>query len=253
MARKKHRRNAWYDNSKGHARAAKKGWRSRGSSSAKWSYGRTGDNPRRRHRRTKRNRGFAIGSSLKGITSNATAAFSKSNLTKAGVALAGNLGTTYAASAIINAVPFLQGKLGKFLTFMGTAGLTGMLAKHVPFIKNYTNFWLLGGMLSGATVGLKSIAPQRFGMLDYEGGMDGLSDNVIGPLEVMNAVHSRAPFMHGISDFFNVRKASNVVPAQGGYMHGIQNYMSIPEATNAVHLDGLSDMALAEAEMIDNS
>ena len=190
--KRKFRDNIWFGNSKGHAKAARKGWKHRG------------------HKRSKRCRDNPGAVSIKSPVKALTSAFNIDLAKRAGFVIGGNLLTTFVADKIIGSVDMLKSnKAANVLVVLGMAGVAGAAAHR--FMPSRGSDVLLGGMLAGLTRTLKMVWPSQFGSLgdDLEQDMEGLYDYV-DPRQIMAPMGTR-----GFGDYGTVPQATGAMRLDG--------------------------------------
>jgi hypothetical protein len=225
MARRR-RSNVWFDHSKAHAKAARRGWK------------------HRKHRRHRDNPGGGL--SIKRPLEALKAGFAPSMLKRAAWVVGGNLATKLVADQIISRVAILkQYDIANVATTLLVAGGAGYAANR--FMPSRRDDVLLGGLLVGMARALKMVWPSQFGTLglgydDLDGlseddGMYGLGDYA-DPRQLM-APHTGTSGMEDYASFTPTGAAQQIA--------GMGDSMIMPQVKGAVRLDGFAaDQAVAE-------
>ncbi len=156
------RKNAWPGSPRLHARAARKGWRRKGS------------------RRTRRNAGSFVSTGTRSIG----AAFNAKVAKEAGVILYGNISTTFASDYLQGMFPVLRSNAAlDVLSVLGVASLNGYVTGKFRMTSKYAQNVLTGGLLAGVTRLLRKVLPGKFSTCGLGEDLEGFGDWTPSPAQ----------------------------------------------------------------------
>lgn len=226
--RKRSRRNAWFGKPRLHAKAARKGHRSRS------------------RRRTRRNAGThsgrddSRGDIIKQTTRSLKAGFNGKVVRRAANILAGNVGATFFNDRLAGFFPMVRSNpIFEIGSLLAIAGLQGMVVhKFIPKILN-ANDILIGGILAGVTKAARTVLPGQFSSCGLGEDMEGLGNSFYAtPEQVLYPITPNG-MRTSIAGFGAYQ--SPAAPLIGTNGLGDEAMYQQVQPANIVTLDGMAD------------